>query len=160
MQHSLLHGHGPDYQKIKHVLLVDDSPDDIALTRRALARAGFTVHLEVFQQKEAILQHLSARQNPSQTVPDLVLIDLSLPKVDGLKLISQIREQPLTRFLPVVALGTSCDNREVVSCYEAGASSYIFKATEFTEYAHTLREVCAYWLNLNITPMGSMLIAS
>lgn len=153
MQHSLLHGQNAGYDTIKQVLLVDDSPDDIALTRRALARAGFTVHLEVFQQKDAVLQRLCARQNPCQALPNLVLIDLSMSKVNGFELMAQIRHQAMTRYLPVVALGATCDNHDVLSSYEYGASSYVYKAADFTEYAHTLKEVCTYWLTLNVTPV-------
>ena len=152
MHYNLSHQHTTGYNIIKHVLLVDDSPEDIALTRRALARAGYAVHLEVLQDRDTILHRIDADENASKTRPDLILVDLNMNKVDGFELIDTIRHQLPTTHTPIVVISALNSELEVLRSYEHGASSFIHKAVDFTEYAQTLREVCSYWLNLNISP--------
>ena len=160
MQHTLSYQHTTRYNTIKRVLLVDDSPDDIALTRRALARAGFAVHLEVLQNKDTILTRIDTAMSQSQTNPDLILVDMNMSQADGFELIRAIRQQLPTMHTPIVVISTSDSEQEVLRCYEYGASSFIHKAIDFTEYAQTLREVCSYWLNLNISPTSRISAAS
>jgi CheY-like chemotaxis protein len=132
---------------IKNVLLVDDTPGDIALTRRALARVGHTVHLEVLQSRDAIVQRIADQDANSQAAFDLILVDMNMSRVDGHELVSVLRRNPLTSRTPLVAISTSREEAEVLHCYDIGASSFIHKAFDFTEYAQTLYEVCSYWLN-------------
>ena len=148
------------YNTIKHVLLVDDNPENIALTRRALARAGFAVHLEVLQHSDAILTRIAVDLRHSQSSYDLILIDMNLSKLEGFELIRAIRQQLPVMHTPIVVISTSQQEKDVLLSYESGASSLIHKAVDFTEYAQTLREVCSYWLNLNISPANKINAAS
>lgn len=148
------------YNTVKHVLLVDDNPDNIALTRRALARAGFAVHLDVLQHDEAILARIDADLTQQQPSYDLILIDMSLSKGGGFELIRSIRQQLPAMHTPIVVISSTSHEQDVLRSYESGASSLIHKAVDFTEYAQTLREVCAYWLNLNISPIHKIRAAS
>ena len=147
MQPSITQRQVPHFNTIRNVLLVDDTPSDIALTRRALARAGYTVHLEVLQDRNTILQRIEAQNGQTQVLFDLILIDVNMSKVDGYELISAIRNCPSTMRTPLVVISTSKDEEEVLRFYDAGASSFIYKTDDFTEYAQTLHEVCSYWLN-------------
>lgn len=135
---------------VKNVLLVDDTPNDIALTRRALARASFTVHLEVLQDHNTILQRVMAQNDNAQGGFDLILIDMNMSKVDGYELVRTLRRSPQAQRTPLVVISTSRDEGEVLRCYDVGASSFIHKQADFTEYAQTLYEVCCYWLTREI----------
>ena len=147
MQPSITQRQVPHFDAIRNVLLVDDTPSDIALTRRALARAGFTVHLEVLQDRNTILQRIDVQKGQSQALFDLILIDVDMSKVDGYELISAIRNFPPTMQTPLVVISTTKEEEQVLRFYDAGASSFIHKAVDFTEYAQTLYEVCSYWLS-------------
>ena len=174
MSHTLSYPPSTRYNTIKHVLLVDDNPNNIALTRRALARAGFAVHLEVLQHDEAILAFLASAQvreaavehrnvtnvPKSQKSYDLILVDMNLSKGDGFELIRSIRRYLPAIHTPIVVISTTNHEQDVLRSYESGASSLIQKAVDFTEYAQTLREVCSYWLNLNISPANKVCAAS
>ena len=160
MSHTLSYPPSTHYNTIKHVLLVDDNPDNIALTRRALARAGFAVHLEVLQHDEAILARIDADLSQSQKSYDLILVDMNLSKGDGFELIRSIRRYLPAIHTPIVVISTTNHEQDVLRSYESGASSLIQKAVDFTEYAQTLREVCSYWLNLNISPAKKVCAAS
>ena len=160
MSHTLSYPPSTRYNTIKHVLLVDDNPNNIALTRRALARAGFAVHLEVLQHDEAILARIDADLSQSQKSYDLILVDMNLSKGDGFELIRSIRRYLPAIHTPIVVISTTNHEQDVLRSYESGASSLIQKAVDFTEYAQTLREVCSYWLNLNISPANKVCAAS
>ena len=160
MSHTLSYQPSTRYNTIKHVLLVDDNPDNIALTRRALARAGFAVHLEVLQHDEAILARIDADLSQSQKSYDLILVDMNLSNGDGFDLIRSIRRYLPAMHTPIVVISTANHEQDVLRSYESGASSLIQKAVDFTDYAQTLREVCSYWLNLNISPANKVYAAS
>ena len=155
MQQNASYRQTARHQSIRRVLLVDDNPDDIALTRRALASAEFAVHLEVLQNINAEASSFDTSSNQLHSTPDLILVDLNMSKVDGLQLIRRIRQQRSTLHTPVVVISTSSTDEDVLRCYDLGANSYIRRAIDFTEYAQILREVCAYWLNRNISPVCS-----
>jgi len=137
---------------IKNVLLVDDTINDIALTRRALARIGMTVHLEVLQDFDTIMHRIKDGDNHSQSMFDLILINLNMSKVDGHELVGLLRRFNKTTQTPIVVISTSSDEEEVLYCYTIGANSFIYKADDFTVYAQTLHEVCSYWLENESMP--------
>ena len=142
----------------KRVYLVDNNPDNIAITRRSFATAGFSVHLEVFQTVDALVHFFNDKHDVDY--PDLVLIDSNLPNDGSFKLIAWIRRRQNLLLTPIVIVGHGHSENEVIRSYELGASSYIQKSVDFTEYSIQLKEVCSYWLDLNVLPAQNQLSKS
>ncbi len=134
----------------KRVYLVDNNPDNIAVTRRSFAMDGVSVHLEAFQTIDALVRLFNDENKFNY--PDLVLIDSNLPDDGSFKLVAWIRRHPILLLTPIVVVGHGQSESEVVRSYELGASSYIQKSVDFTEYSIQLKEVCSYWLDLNVLP--------
>ena len=143
----------PDQSHVKHVYLLDDNTGEIALTRRALASAWFSVHLEVVPSSDALIKLFSDSEFQS---PDLILIDTGCPGDDSFRLIDWIRHNQDLLLTPIVMVASRGSNADVVRCYESGVSSYIHKSPDFTEYAIQLKEVCSYWLDLNVLPANQL----
>ena len=141
------------------ILLVEDNPSDVKLTERALKQNQITnklVHAE--DGREALDYLFGSGQYADRNVrdvPALVLLDLKLPKVDGLEVLKQIRADELTRLLPVVILTSSSQERDIASSYELGANSYIRKPVNFTQFAEVVRTLGFYWLLMNEPPPGT-----
>jgi len=128
------------------ILLVEDNPDDETLTRRALAKNNIQNEVRVARDGAEALELL-------QTVtPELVLLDLKLPKVDGLEVLRRIRADERTRLLPVVILTSSKEERDLVAGYGLGANSYIRKPVDFAQFVEAVRQLGLYWLVLNQSP--------
>ncbi len=128
------------------ILLVEDNPDDETLTRRALAKNNIQNEVRVTRDGAEALELL-------QTVtPELVLLDLKLPKVDGLEVLRRIRADERTRLLPVVILTSSKEERDLVAGYGLGANSYIRKPVDFAQFVEPVRQLGLYWLVLNQSP--------
>jgi len=142
----------------KRVYLVDNNPDNIAVTRRSFAMEVYSVHLEVFQTVDALV--LFFNDEPAFNYPDLILIDSSLPNNGCFKLIAWLRHNPGLVHTPTVVVGLGHSESEVARSYEVGASSYIQKSVDFTEYSIQLKEVCSYWLDLNVLPTNNRLSKS
>ncbi len=134
----------------KRVYLVDNNPDNIAVTRRSFAMEGYSVHLEVFQTVDALVCLFN--DDHHFDYPDLILIDSHLPNNGRFKLIAWIRHHPDLLLTPVVIVGHGHSHSDVVRSYELGASSYIQRSADFTEYSIQLKGVCSYWLDLNVLP--------
>lgn len=138
------------------ILLVEDNPDDVDLTRRAFQRAGVTQPLAVVEDGVEALDFLFARGAHSgragQPLPALVLLDLKLPRMDGHEVLRQIRANTLTRFLPVVVLTSSDEQRDLVESYSEGCNSYVRKPVSYTEFVEAARQLGLYWLVLNRVP--------
>ena len=138
------------------VLLVEDNPSDVALTRRAFGKAGITGLVAVEDGKEA-LDYLF-REGPHAErpagQPSLILLDLNLPKLDGLAVLRRLREDERTRHTPVVVLTSSVEQDDVASSYALGANSYIRKPVEFERFAQAVEAIGNYWLRLNQTPVA------
>ena len=142
----------------KSILLVEDNPDDEALTLRALRRNNIANTVIVARDGVEALDYLFARgahlrRDPAET-PALTLLDLKLPRVDGLEVLAQIRAAPVTRLLPVVILTSSREQQDVINGYRLGANSYIRKPVDFGQFAEAVRQLGLYWLVLNETPPG------
>jgi len=137
----------------KVILLVEDNPNDVALTERALKKANIINKLEVAQDGVEALDYLFgtgkwAGRDLTET-PQVVLLDLKLPRVDGLEVLRRIRADKRTQLLPVVILTSSKEERDLLEGYSLGANSYIRKPVSFTQFAEAVRQLGLYWLVLN-----------
>jgi len=139
--------------KSKIILLVEDNPSDVGLTQRALAKSHVANELVVAEDGQEALDYLfGAGAHAGREVaelPALVLLDLKLPRVDGLEVLRQIRADDRTRRLPVVILTTSREEQDVAQSYDLGANSYIRKPVDFTQFAQAVENLGLYWLVLN-----------
>lgn len=139
-----------------HVLLVEDNPNDVELTLRALDRHDLATNVEVARDGVAALDYLLSRgPHAARDVshqPNLVLLDLKLPKVNGHEVIRRMRADERTRSTPIVVLTSSAEDRDVVESYELGANSYVVKPIEFDDFVRAISEVGLYWLVLNEPP--------
>ena len=139
--------------KSKIILLVEDNPSDVGLTQRALAKSRVSNELVVAEDGQEALDYLfgaGAYAGREVTeLPALVLLDLKLPRVDGLEVLRQIRADERTRRLPVVILTTSKEEQDVAQSYDLGANSYIRKPVDFTQFAQAVEHLGLYWLVLN-----------
>lgn len=131
------------------ILLVEDNQDDELLTIRALQKSRVANRVVVARDGAEALDYL---QGPGNELPHLVLLDLKLPKVDGVEVLRAIRSERRTRTLPVVVLTTSDEERDRARTYELGVNSYIRKPVESSRFAEAVEEVGLYWLVLNMPP--------
>ncbi|TVQ19678.1 MAG: response regulator [Leptolyngbya sp. DLM2.Bin15] len=130
---------------LRAILLVEDNPDDERLTIRALRRSNITNEIVVAHNGEEAL-HLLATLDP---LPCVVLLDLKLPKVDGLEVLRRIRGSDRTRLLAVVVLTSSSEDRDIVESYSLGANSYVRKPVEFDQFNEAVRKLGLYWALIN-----------
>jgi two-component system response regulator len=138
------------------MLLVEDNEDDVELTRRALAKNNLQNDLVVVRDGLEALQFLF-RTGPyaergEDMLPEVVLLDLNLPRLDGLSVLRKIREDDRTKFLPVVVLTSSMEERDLVESYKLGANSYVQKPVKFDDFVEATRQLGLYWLVLNRRP--------
>jgi two-component system response regulator len=141
--------------KSKTILLVEDNPDDEALTLRALKRNSILNEVVVARDGAEALDYLlgtgpySGRDTSS--MPEVILLDLKLPKIDGLEVLRRVRSEQLTRRLPVVILTSSNEERDIIAGYDLGANSYIRKPVDFNQFMEAVRQLGLYWLVLNVS---------
>ena len=142
--------------KGKVILLVEDNPDDEALTLRALKHNNIVNKVVVARDGAEALDFLfgtgAHEGRDIRDLPQVVLLDLKLPKIDGLEVLTQIRADPRTRLLPVVILTSSKEEQDLIAGYSSGANSYIRKPVDFTQFAEAARQLKLYWLVLNEQP--------
>lgn len=135
------------------ILLVEDNSDDEILTLRALGKKNVANRVEVARDgAEALSYLLGDDVRPPGELPELILLDLKLPKVDGLELLRRIRGDERTRYLPVVVLTSSDEERDLVESYRLGANSYVRKPVDFDAFTEAVAELGLYWLVLNLAP--------
>jgi CheY-like chemotaxis protein len=137
----------------KNILLVEDNPDHEMLTVRALKKAHVMNQIVVAHDGAEALDLLfgvGGRTVPAN--PEMVLLDLKLPKIDGLEVLQRLRAHPLTRLVPVVVLTSSDEEKDVIASYRLGANSYVCKPVDFTEFMEATRQLGLYWLVLNELP--------
>jgi two-component system response regulator len=144
----------------KFILLVEDNPDDEALALRALRRNNIANEVIVARDGVEALDFLFATgpyaDRDALDLPEVVLLDLKLPKLHGLEVLQRVRADPRTQLLPVVILTTSSEDRDMVESYRLGANSYIRKPVDFDQFTEAVRQLGMYWLVLNqaVNPNG------
>jgi two-component system response regulator len=130
------------------VLLVEDNPHDVKLTERAFRKSNILNELRVAKDGVEALEMLEKGEH----LPQIVLLDLKLPRLDGLEVLRKIREQESTRLLPVIILTSSREEQDLIEGYRLGANSYIRKPVDFDKFVDAVRELGLYWLVLNEPP--------
>lgn len=140
----------------KVILLVEDNPDDVALTLRAFKRSHLMNPLVVARDGVEALDFVFARgahaERAGAPLPTLIILDLKLPRLDGLGVLKALRADPRTALLPAVILTSSKEEQDIVSGYKLGANSYVRKPVDFTEFVEAVKVLGIYWLALNQLP--------
>ena len=140
----------------KMILLVEDNADDEALTLRALNKNRVANRVIVVRDGAEALDFLFCRGTYTDRdpldLPQVILLDLKLPKVDGLEVLRQVRSDPRTKTLPVVILTSSKEEQDLVAAYSSGANSYVRKPVDFNQFADSIKQLGMYWLILNEVP--------
>jgi CheY-like chemotaxis protein len=145
------------------ILLIEDNPDDEWLTMRALDKSHVAQQAEIVVVRDGAeaLNYLLSADSPIQTRREklaLVLLDLKLPKIDGLEILERIREDKRTASLPTVVLTTSNEHRDILTSYRLGANSYIRKPVDFESFIEIVQQLSNYWLKLNQMPKDRTLL--
>jgi two-component system, response regulator len=138
---------------MNEILLVEDNPDDVELTLRAFRKSHVANEVVVARDGVEALEYLFATgryaDRDPDALPQVVLLDLNLPRVDGLEVLQRVRSHPKTKLLPVVILTSSTEERDLVNGYSLGANSYVRKPVDFEQFADSVRQLGLYWLLLN-----------
>jgi two-component system response regulator len=141
---------------IIEILLVEDSPEDLELTQRALRNANLGNHIQVARDGAEAMDFIFCdgvyTGRKIEDTPKLILLDLKLPKVDGLEVLERIKSDPRTRHIPVVILTSSKEQTDVIKSYKLGVNSYIVKPVNFESFTAAVQELGMYWLLLNQPP--------
>jgi two-component system response regulator len=144
-------------EDIIEILLVEDNPDDVELALHALKKHNLANRIEVVRDGAEALEFLfctgAYEHRSKENNPKVVLLDLKLPKVDGLEVLRRIKSDPRTKVIPVVMLTSSREERDVVESYKLGVNSYITKPVDFEQFSKVVQELGLYWLLINQPPV-------
>ncbi len=140
----------------KTILLVEDNPDDVLLTMRAFKRNNLRFPISVVQDGVEALDFLNAQgghcSRVGQPLPTLIILDLKLPRLDGLEVLKELRANARTKLIPVVILTSSQEERDLMLSYSLGANSYVRKPVDFAEFLEAMKVLGVYWLIVNHPP--------
>ena len=138
------------------ILLVEDDPNDAELIRLAFEEFNFVNQMEIVEDGEQALRYLLGDQEtpPAQNLPRLILLDLKLPKIGGIRVLEAIRNHETTRNLVVVVMTSSAEDEDLQACYDLGVNSYIVKPLDFHQFVEVSKQVGFYWMLLNRTPQS------
>ncbi len=137
------------------ILLIEDDDTDVQLINRAFKKGGIELPIRAISDGEAALDYLekgASRDNMSSTAPAIVLLDLKLPKVNGLEVLKRIKASAVLKRLPVIVLTSSDQPDDVNQAYDLGANSYLVKPVSFADFCDLASHIKTYWLRLNTTP--------
>lgn len=141
-----------DNEKVE-ILLVEDNPNDVELTLHALKKSHLTNHIHVVRDGEEALEFFFGNpdNDPSKKIPGpkVILLDLKLPKIDGMEVLRQLKGNPVTKSIPVVVLTSSNEERDIIETYSLGVNSYIVKPVDFAKFVQAMHTLGMYWLMLN-----------
>ena len=132
----------------RSILMIEDNPMDIDLTLRAFNKRNLNNSIEIARDGEAGLAYIE-RWDAGELLPVVILLDLKLPKVDGLEVLRQIKNHPVYRTIPVVVLTTSSQDQDIKTAYELGANSYIIKPVDFEKFLEVAAQIELYWNVIN-----------
>jgi two-component system response regulator len=141
--------------KTVHILLVEDNPDDVELTIHALKRNNIVNTVEIVRDGQEALDYLfytGKYTNSTHSLPSIILLDLKLPKVDGIDILRKIKLDRKRKLIPVVVLTSSKEERDVIDSYDLGVNSYIRKPVDFDQFVDTVKQIGFYWLLINEPP--------
>ena len=145
------------------ILLVEDNPDDQLLTLRAFRKSNMANEVLVANDGEEAIDYFFRRgkfsDRPVEEIPELVLLDLKLPKVDGLEVLQKVRNNTRLNKMPIVILTSSDHETDIDHCYDLGANSYLRKPVDFTDFVTAVQAVGKYWLIMNVTGSNTVLNA-
>ena len=133
------------------ILLIEDNPMDIDLTRRAFARRKVLNPINIARDGEEALDYLP-KWEAGELLPVVVLLDINLPKINGLEILRQYKTHPIAQKVPIVVLTTSAEDRDVETAYQLGANSYIVKPVNFEKFVEVAAQIDLYWNVVNIPP--------
>ena len=136
---------------IRPILLVEDNPMDIDLTRRAFAKQNISNPIQTARDGEVAISYID-KWAEGELLPQIILLDLKLPRVDGLDVLQRLKTHPIYRQIPVIILTSSSDSGDIARAYQLGANSYIIKPVDFEKFLEVADLLHSYWCNLNIQP--------
>ena len=141
---------------IVEILIVEDTPEDLDLALRALRKAKITNHIQIARDGEEALEFIFCEgpftERKMEDGPKVILLDLKLPKIDGLEVLRRIKHDPRTKSIPIVVLTSSREQNDVVESYDLGVNSYIVKPVNFEQFSEAVQKLGMYWLLLNHPP--------
>ena len=148
-----------DKQVKKTILLAEDNADDVILTQRAFQKSNILNELIVVKDGQEALEYLFCKgkykDREHKEFPELILLDLKMPRLDGLEVLREIRKNKSTKHLPIVVLTTSKEENDIITSYCLGANSYIIKPIDFDQFTEAVKQLGLYWLVLNKPPHKS-----
>lgn len=141
-------------QRNCYILLVEDNPVDADLAKRAFSKGGHPIFFELARDGEEAIRFIQ-KWDSGANLPTFILLDLKLPKVDGLQVLHELKTHPKYHIIPIIVLTSSSEERDLQMAYELGANSYIVKEIDYDKFSKTAAEIKNYWCYLNVTPQKS-----